>query len=703
MSGAWCWVGLLWSDRVKLVLDNYGDRLSDVSIFAWQVDANGALTQTFDPSQLDPYRAKWPHIRWWGCFRNNGVASIFTALRNNAGARATLCNQLADVLAAYDWLDGIDIDLEQGGAVANAAAAEALFSQIAAVPHSVGKLCSAALPALTADGSVGGENWVRYRQLGDILDHLSIMSYDMAWGGSAPGAVSPGWWMRPVYQWAVSQTDPAKISMGLPAYCRGWHIHMSPDDPNVNYHESGGYRGTSASYYGVVLWMNGSWTPLNTNDLIQPHVGWLGWRDMDGHWPTALLGVWDWRQPDDRATSSGWTWDTYNGKPYGVRYGRGSGNPIWSLVDDTAPTAQATYVLSPRYMRDIAGQWVAPRHGLTLTVELLRRPPSSAAIMDDDCRTSDQLASDYYRRQGNWTQYPEESFGRVPYGQYRISGGGSLEFAHDFGTQALHVQARAQLPSSGTFGVHIGNVEANISQSGLVTLSQGSTIASASISAPGTSTTPINSRAVIGLRIRGTHARVYASLSETNIPQVLEANVGSVGGNAGVQASASAWFDHVRLGDGWWYQPHEAVTVQVGSWSWVAGRLARSGVTWDGMNRFRPNADVDEPTTRKSIGLDWDFDHLKNIPIAIGQDAQVIVRPLDTEVWLGRLLLCDADGAKEIWWSDVHALTYWASQAEHTYHLAGVAMWTLGQEDVRVWESLSGGLLPPETQTIPET
>ena len=96
--GVWLWVGLLWNDRVRGVLDQYGDRITDVSIFGWEVDAAGNVRQTFDPAKLDPYRKKWPHIRFWLCFMNHGVASIFTALQQSATARANLAGQLGAVL-----------------------------------------------------------------------------------------------------------------------------------------------------------------------------------------------------------------------------------------------------------------------------------------------------------------------------------------------------------------------------------------------------------------------------------------------------------------------------------------------------------------------------------------------------------------------------------------------------------------------------
>ena len=46
----WVWAGMNWSARVRLALDESGDRITDISIFGWQVDAQGNLTRTFNPS-----------------------------------------------------------------------------------------------------------------------------------------------------------------------------------------------------------------------------------------------------------------------------------------------------------------------------------------------------------------------------------------------------------------------------------------------------------------------------------------------------------------------------------------------------------------------------------------------------------------------------------------------------------------------------
>lgn len=692
----WVWVGLLWDARVRSVLDTYGDRISDVSIFGWAVDQDGSLTQTFNPAQLDAYRAKWPHIRWWACFRNMDAPSgatayqIWQALRFNSSARSRLSADLAALLAAHPWLHGIDIDLEGGGDLYSAES-EHVFRQVASVARAHTRQVSAALPALTAGGSVGGENWVRYRQLGEILDHVSVMSYDFAWNGSAPGPISPGFWMRNVYDWAASQIPAHKLSMGLPAYARAWMVHAEPP---------GAYRGVSTNYYGMRNYLDGTWNAYS--NAAQSHVPWLAYRDPDGMVPWAFVGVYDWLEPDHAIDSRGVAFSTYDGRRYLTRYSRAAGDPLWTVAGAQLDGQHARYTLRPRHVRSVVGAWVEPNHGYNLTLELLRRRANSAPIIDDDCRTLGQLATAIYQRTGSWSQWSQSDDGtRASYGQYRApAAGGSVQYGRNFGAQALHVIARAQLPAAGRWGVTIGKVRVEIDHTGLLRIIEdGAVKASATIAGlPGVSTTPGSGRITLGIRARGTHVRAYAGTSSETFPLRLEADVAasSIDGTAGVWASGQAWFDWIRLGDGWWYMPREAVEVVAGGQSWLLGRDPRTGVAWDhARNLFRPNTDVEESATLTlGTSLDWDFAHVEGFPIATGQTATVEVRPYDPDVWQGRLMLCDSEGARLLYGADSTYLAHWLDIATHDYGLQGIAIWTLGQEDVRFWERITGGGTP---------
>ena len=47
------------------------------------------------------------------------------------------------------------------------------------------------------------------------------------------------------------------------------------------------------------------------------------------------------------------------------------------------------------------------------------------------------------------------------------------------------------------------------------------------------------------------------------------------------------------------------------------------------------------------------------------------------------------DGFSIMYYSDVDSIVYWANEAAYTYDVSGIAIWSLGQEDMRLWDSMS--------------
>ncbi|MDI3330123.1 MAG: glycosyl hydrolase family 18 protein [Micrococcus sp.] len=689
MAGVWVWTGHMWNERIREVLDRFGDRLTDVSLFAWSVNINGDLRETFNPSLLDEYRAKWPHIRFWGCFRNmddpnDSAFDIWESLRHNSAARARLADQVqSEMFEKYPYLYGVDVDLELGHS-GDPDASEQVFREVADRAHALGRKASGALPPLTIDGSIGGEHWVRYRQLGEILDHVSVMSYDFAWGGSSPGPISPGWWLEDVYAWAASQIPPSKLSMGLPCYGRFWRIH--------DYYP-GAYRGVSGTYYAA--WQ--MFTGVTPWDSDHHHVGWLTYRDKGSRTLWGISDCYDWRYPFQYSAAVGVNFGTFNERDYLVRYGRPAGAPIWSVADNSVGTSRAEYVVNAAPVIDNNGREVGPKRGHTLTLEMLQRDPVAATIIDDYANDATQLRNVYEQPDGSWKH--EQITDR--YTQYR--GTGRLRYRHNFEQRALYSQVRFQFATAGRVGVTVHGITADLSNDGQLRLRQGTTI----LAQTWVTSRPVGAaaqagRAVIGLRVREGSARVYFGTTETRMPRVLQASVTpEFDGLSDIWATGTAWLDHLYLGDGWLYQPREAVEVAMNGQRKVIGRIPRSGVSWDEYNRFRPLADVDEDETRsETVSQDWVYHHWKDIPITAGRDTLVTLRPVDHDVWTGRLMVVDRDGSSMAYFSDAETLTHWRGRAVHDWGLAGIALWSLGQEDVRFWEILEGGELPPETKRL---
>lgn len=701
-SDVWVWIGMSWSTRVQMVLENYGEQLTDVSIFGWQVDESGNLTQTFDPTLLDQYREKWPHIRWWGLFRNDGIESIFTALRNSAAARNQLISDLGDVLDQYPYLEGIDIDLEKGGAASNAPAAENIFGMVADLCHGRGKKVSAALPPLTSTGSVGGEDWVRYKQLGALLDHAAIMSYDFAWRGSAPGPSSPGFWLIDVYNWATTQIEPSKLSMGLPLYANFWKINDYPDNDS-------GWRGNSGTYYAA--WQHLTGYRTNDGTDAKPsgdggfyNIGWITYRDADSQFAWGYLDCYDWKYPAQHDSVTGMSTGRFQGKPYITRFGDPATVPIGGIVDNSPGDAQVSYEIEPRRVVDRSGTLREPQTGYSLTLDLLQRVPVAATIVDDSATSQSQLNQVYVQSGGgDWTYWKTPDDGSN-YSQYR--GSGPLTYWKDFGSQSLYVQARFQFATSGSFTLKARGITATITSSGAVTLKRGSTtLGTADVgSIPVGGAAAGSSRRVLGLRVRDGSARVYYAQTEANVPRILQETITSApGGAPGFDSTAQVWIDHAYLGDGWLYQPREAVQATVNEKTHTLGRIPREGITWstEVPNTFRPDDDVDEDETRdRAISLDWEYGHWPGVPLTTDTAQTVKIIPLDHDTWLGKVQVVDKAGSNILYFTDQDTIAYWRSQAASRWGLNGVALWTVGQEDVRLWDSLKNGELREETRIL---
>ena len=209
----WSFMG---NTRMYQALNDYGDRLDTVGIFTFEVAITGAISETGTSiSALTPYRAKWPHIKWMLTIMNHGTASIFTALRNNTnGAKTMFLSEIVRIMQKYPWCAGVDIDLERGGEFENRTAANVLFADIYSTVKSYNpaKLVNICLPGMTGvQGSVGGENWCVYADLNAYCDTAAIMSYGMAWAGSAPGPVSPRSWLEGIYNYAITAMSPDKV------------------------------------------------------------------------------------------------------------------------------------------------------------------------------------------------------------------------------------------------------------------------------------------------------------------------------------------------------------------------------------------------------------------------------------------------------------------------------------------------------------
>lgn len=807
----WSFMG---NARMYDALRDYGDRLDTVGIFTFEVDITGTITETGTSiSSMLPYINRWPHIKWLLTIMNHGTASIFTALRNNTnGAKDKFLTEIIRIMNKYPWCDGVDIDLERGGGYENKDAANILFRDIynTVKAYNSSKLVNICLPGMTSvQGSVGGENWCVYEDLDPYCDTAAIMSYGMAWAGSAPGPVSPRDWLEGIYNYASKVMTPEKIFLGLPAYGWNWRIHDSPANlGNV-------YRGVSNTYYAAQLWMTGGYN-FTDDGPPQPMIPIIAYWDDYDKVPWALPHVYDYMEgPDATSRTYPLLGESYNRRRYLTTYSkeqevefgtvyidRDGANPdtysegvilssssatlgedgeaeyefniansgtydvavrilfpfwdknsinisldgvsknftenrLWwpywrstcwlslsSSVFLSAGThtvsittgvpgvlfygfrvcsnfkehpfaGEAEFTLSPRKFKDVNGVMAEPNRGFKLTTEVLRRKPDSALVWYEDFRDPNPLLPSYWKTlSGEWNVWknPNDTSNR-PYSQ--LDGYGQLAWNYT-NFSDIHLRARIAFTeeSSGKAGIFCGDVFCCLNyNTQRIELYKGSSLlASYNTEIGRTPTSELRSNPrmyTIEMRIRGNRVRVYSGAS--NILRFTANLSGFIGGYAGVRSDGRILSELLRMGDSWTYEPYERFDVVFPDGSKTEyGRLNRTGVTWDNeFQVFTVNSDIEESATRsEDISMDYDFFHSDLLPLSCGNDYTVKVIPKDINIWLSRLFLGDADGFSILYYQDVDSLVYWSNEAAYRWKLRGIAIWSLGQEDMRIWEAL---------------
>jgi hypothetical protein len=323
---------------------------------------------------------------------------------------------------------------------------------------------------------------------------------------------------------------------------------------------------------------------------------------------------------------------------------------------------------------------------------MLRRKPDSALVWYEDFRDDTPLPDSYWTTlSGEWSVWRESyTTENRPYSL--LEGSGKLAWKYD-GFSDLHIRARVGFPQNGggRAGVFLGNLFCCLNyDTQRVELYQGSTLlGSYSTSFSKTPDAQLHSDPTvytIEMRKRGSKVRVYSGSSYT---LRFTATVSATSGYAGIQADNEIVCDLLRAGDAWAYEPYECFDVVYPDGVRTSfGRIARSGVTWDEeFQIFSVNSDVDEGSTRsEDISLDYDFFHSHLLEISCGNDYTAKVIPRDINVWTARLFLGDADGFSILYYQDVDSLVYWANEAAYRWGLRGIAIWSLGQEDMRLWE-----------------
>jgi spore germination protein YaaH len=182
-------------------------------------------------------RDEWRQMR--RALRAAGVANIptvatdlsadqFAWIIRNRDRRAAHVRALVGIVKKYD-LAGIDLDYESINFGTSSARRTVrshypvLLRDLDARLDRLGAITSVTVASRTASAD---PNWrvYDYPALGREADRVRIMTYDFHWSGGKPGPIAPKRWVDEVATYAARVIDPAKVSLGMPAYGRDWFV-----------------------------------------------------------------------------------------------------------------------------------------------------------------------------------------------------------------------------------------------------------------------------------------------------------------------------------------------------------------------------------------------------------------------------------------------------------------------------------------------
>ena len=242
------------ADNAWCSLQRYGANIDQLRVQLYSIDPNGTLRAGQDlPAAIDPI----VNIDYWLDYIDsigvidyceaNGIEFIpvvynynntindfdqmaVNTMMTNATIRATHLNDLEQLLISHSEFDGIDIDYESlmGSDRDN----YSLFMEdLASIVHSHGKLLTTAVHTKVGPGTWYGPLAQDYQRLGNAVDEILLMTYDLHWATSptynnpppTAGCQSTSDWMNDVACFAISEIeDPSKIQLGLPFYGYRW-------------------------------------------------------------------------------------------------------------------------------------------------------------------------------------------------------------------------------------------------------------------------------------------------------------------------------------------------------------------------------------------------------------------------------------------------------------------------------------------------
>ena len=346
------------------------------------------------------------------------------------------------------------------------------------------------------------------------------------------------------------------------------------------------------------------------------------------------------------------------------------------------------YTLSPRRMKAKNGNWVLPNNFI-LTPEVLRHPPTHAWVWYDDFVYNQ---SEYYNAfTGTWIWDTENEILK----QTDVGAGDAQIHLDWYGFGDLNVSVALKMTSgTDTMGILFKVTDVNNLYCFLLRRSNqaaelwrrvGGTWSQIGISIAQEVT--LNTWYTLKARCRGTELKCWVDdVQKFNVVETMPA-VGGFG-----LRSSNTTFDCnlLDVGRSTIYVPQEAMDItSPGIPKQTLGRIARNGVNWlypwEYFEFIGPGEEYE--TRDEDIPSDFDFLHTNSFG-AFEDNQQAIFELRDRGIWLANLYLGDALGFSLAYYSDVENFNILANLAKHKWKLKGVALWSLGQQDPRLFREL---------------
>ncbi|MBL4905799.1 MAG: hypothetical protein JKZ00_07295 [Flavobacteriaceae bacterium] len=235
--------------------ESFKTNVTQISIVCPQtflVSKEGVLSGSVDPRVLA--LAKANNVKVMPLIVNSGFnRKLLHDIVSNPVARRRSIEMMLEYAKKYD-LDGWQFDLE-GLHISDMDNFTLYFKETADALHKVSLQLSAAV--VHATENVGGpsayhlflyENWragYSLKELSEIGDFISIMTYSQHTRRTPPGPVASPEWMEKVIKHLLTQgVTPAKLSMGIPNYSAHWFADYTE--------ERGGFSNSRSAKYPMV-------------------------------------------------------------------------------------------------------------------------------------------------------------------------------------------------------------------------------------------------------------------------------------------------------------------------------------------------------------------------------------------------------------------------------------------------------------------